>query len=67
MSPSRTRESAPACRGRVREEEVGVINIECENIEFENCNIEKQSGELKVKFSVMRKWGTSLSNLTEPC
>ncbi len=32
---------------------VGAINIECENIEIENGYIE-QSGELKVKFSVMR-------------
>ncbi len=42
---------------------VGVINIEYENIKFENGNIEKQSGELKVKFSVMRKWVTSQSNV----
>ncbi len=37
---------------------VGAINIE-----FENGNIKKQSGELKLKFSVMRKWGTSKSNV----
>jgi len=42
---------------------VGVINIEYENIKFENGNIEKQSGELKVKFGVMRKWVTSQSNV----
>jgi len=45
---------------------VGVIKTEYEKFKFENGNtcIEKQSGELKVKFrqkcvSVMRKWGTS--------
>ncbi len=42
---------------------VGAINIEYENIKFENGNIGKQSGELKVKFSVMRKWVTSQSNV----
>jgi len=42
---------------------VGAINIEYENIEFENGNTEKQSGELKVKFNIMRKWGTSKSNV----
>jgi len=31
---------------------VGAINIEYENIKFENGNFKKQSEELKVKFSV---------------
>jgi len=31
---------------------VGGIKIEYENIKFENSNIEKQSGELKVKWEL---------------
>jgi hypothetical protein len=35
-------------------------------LKLKNGNIKKQNGELKVKFSVMRKRGTTQLNLTEP-